>query len=517
MSSAWTVPAGVCVLYVQTTAAWSPPVSTLLLVPAPLTDGAFPPPLPTGAMAFVSATAALGRVVARMAMCKRQAALGAGAAAATGATVGRAPLGRGSPTRARMSAAGSGAAAADGAVADDADGASSPPAAKRTAVLIFNPVSGTGDGEADLKAILAVLEREVTVHVVQTTADCEPGDLARTALDEYSPDVVIASGGDGTVGAVASALIGREGVVLGVIPRGTANALSAALGIPTELTDAAQVCLSSNSWTVDVGRCNGVPFLLLVGIGYEADVVQTADREMKRKYGPLAYMFSAGQRAMEHTTFEVHYAATADDGRELVGTMPGVAAVTAANAAPWSSVLAQGLGEPVPDDGLLEVMAYTPETGLDMAGTVANVFFSAVGLGGSPDEQPVNVHGGKARKVKLDCIPPQKVVLDGEMIGETPVEIELERGAVRLLVDSPELQAAREHDYKERLMEALADKGETVLEKVQLGAASIGSTVKGVFVDNTDDDIEAQVEAEVREDEKLRKDAEEEKETAKSK
>lgn len=457
-------------------------------------------------MAFVSATAALGRVAARLAHCQRHKALRAGVATAAGVpAVGKPPpLSGPSPSRrARMAAAGGGkaAAGADGDAAgasggDDNDGAPAGP--KRTAVLIFNPVSGTGDGEEDLAAILAVLERAVTVHVVQTTADCEPAELARAALDEHTPDMVIASGGDGTVGAVASALIGREGVVLGVIPRGTANALSAALGIPTDLNDAAEVCLSSNSWTVDVGRCNGVPFLLLVGIGYEADVVESADRDMKRKYGPLAYMFSAGQRAMEHTTFEVHYCATSADGKDLVGTMPGVAAVTIANAAPWSSVLAQGIGEPVPDDGLLEVMAYTPTTGLDMAGTVANVFFSAVGVGSSEDNG--NVHGGKARQVRLECNPPQKVVLDGEMVGETPVDIELECGAVRLLVDSPELQAARELDYKERMMEELSGKGARLVESVQAGATSIGAAVAGVFGGEADDAVGAVVEANVRED-----------------
>lgn len=457
-------------------------------------------------MAFVNATAALGRVAARLAACQRQTALRSGVATAAGSpVVGKAPLSGSSPSRARMTASGSsssGSSGAAGAAADAADASAddeAPAGPRRTAVLIFNPVSGTGDGDEDLAAILAVLERQVTVHVVQTTADCEPGELARTALDEHRPDVVIASGGDGTVGAVASALIGREGAVLGVIPRGTANALSAALGIPTDLTDAAEVCLSSNSWTVDVGRCNGVPFLLLVGIGYEADVVESADRDMKRKYGPLAYMFSAGQRAMEHTTFEVHYRAATADGKDLVGTMPGVAAVTIANAAPWSSVLAQGLGEPVPDDGLLEVMAYTPETGLDMAGTVANVFFSAVGVGNA--ENNGNVHGGKARKVTISCDPPQKVVLDGEMVGETPVDIELERGAVRLLVDSPELQAAREHDYKERMMEELSGKGASLVESVQAGAASIGATVAGVFGGDADEEVEADVEAQVREDE----------------
>lgn len=455
-------------------------------------------------MAFVNATAALGRVAARLAQCQRQSALRAGLATVAGAApVAKAPLSGSSPARARMAATGSGSgSSAHGGAADAADGSGdedkAPAGPKRTAVLIFNPVSGTGNGEEDLAAILAVLEREVTVHVVETTADCEPGELARSALEEHSPDVVIASGGDGTVGAVASALIGREGVVLGVIPRGTANALSAALGIPTDLQDAAEVCLSSNSWTVDVGRCNGVPFLLLVGIGYEADVVESADREMKRKYGPLAYMFSAGQRAMEHTTFKVHYRAESADGKDLVGTLSGVAAVTIANAAPWSSVLAQGLGEPIPDDGLVEVMAYTPQTGLDMAGTVANVFFSAVGVADSAENS--NVHGGKARKVTLDCEPPQKVVLDGEMVGETPVEIELERGAVQLLVDSPELQAAREHDYKERLVEELSDKGASLLSSVQAGAASIGATVAEVFRGDADEEVEVEVEEKVRED-----------------
>jgi hypothetical protein len=107
-------------------------------------------------------------------------------------------------------------------------------------------------------------------------------------------------------------LIGT-GVPLGVVPRGTANAFSVALGIPTPLDDtgtlsstfatrACDVIMGGHTIDVDTAlvttsEVTDYPMILLLGIGLEAEVVEGADRDLKNTLGPLAYILSGeGQR-----------------------------------------------------------------------------------------------------------------------------------------------------------------------------------------------------------------------------
>ncbi|MCU0536079.1 MAG: methylglyoxal synthase [Hydrococcus sp. Prado102] len=115
----------------------------------------------------------------------------------------------------------------------------------RVAHLIFNPVAGQGNAEQDLSLIRQILEPYLNLKIHQTTPEVNPEQLLKTALSTHA-DLVIASGGDGTVSAVAGALI-NTGIPLGIIPRGTANAFAVALGIPGSPRNACQIILGDRT------------------------------------------------------------------------------------------------------------------------------------------------------------------------------------------------------------------------------------------------------------------------------
>ena len=94
----------------------------------------------------------------------------------------------------------------------------------RAACLIFNPIAGQGDSEQDLATIKVCLEPEIALDIQFTSKEVDAGELALQAVANNA-QVIIASGGDGTVSAVTEALIGKD-VALGVISRGTANAFA---------------------------------------------------------------------------------------------------------------------------------------------------------------------------------------------------------------------------------------------------------------------------------------------------
>lgn len=283
--------------------------------------------------------------------------------------------------------------------------------------LIFNPVSGGGNSEQDLEFIKQMLEPHLHLEVHLTSPDTSPQELAAQAIDQAA-DLIIASGGDGTVSAVAGAIIGTK-IPLGIIPRGTANAFGMALGITQQLNPIRRACeiiLMGKTRIIDAARCNNnLPLILLAGIGYEAETIEKADREAKNRWGSLAYIMAGWQQLDEQNLFEAEIEVEGE-----LQTFPA-GAITVANAAPPTSVLAQGIGEVVVDDGLLDITIATVDNKIQAVTTILSMLGAALIKTSAELDNIVHL---RARKVKISANPVQKVVLDGEIIGNTPLEIE---------------------------------------------------------------------------------------------
>jgi methylglyoxal synthase len=283
----------------------------------------------------------------------------------------------------------------------------------RLAYLIFNPVSGQGTPEQALSTIRQLLEPKMHLAILLTTPEVGAEQLAQEAI-ATGADLIIAAGGDGTVSAVAGAVI-DTGIPLGIIPRGTANAFATALGIPGNIRGACDTILSNTTRIVDAARCNGMPMILLAGIGFEAEMVEKANRESKDRFGALAYLLAGVQQLNEQELFDTQI--------EIDGTVSEfqAAAITIANAAPPTSVLAQGFGQVPVDDGLLDVTIGAPSTTLQAINTMIQLFGAAL-IKVTPNREDIACV--RAKHLRVTTEPPQKVVVDGEIIGTTPIEVE---------------------------------------------------------------------------------------------
>ncbi|MEG3859420.1 lipid kinase [Microcoleus sp. herbarium12] len=107
-------------------------------------------------------------------------------------------------------------------------------------------------------------------------------------------ELVIIGGGDGTLNSAIEGLIDTK-LPLGILPMGTANDLARTLGIPTDLGAACQVIASGKVRLIDLGWVNGQHFFNVASLGLSVQITQRLTKDVKQRWGVLAYAFTALQ------------------------------------------------------------------------------------------------------------------------------------------------------------------------------------------------------------------------------
>ena len=157
--------------------------------------------------------------------------------------------------------------------------------------LIANPTAGKA-GAKKIDRIVDFLRKEgayVDVCITQKRGDAL--DAALKATKESTIDIVVAAGGDGTINEVVNGLVGSN-IHMGVIPLGTVNLFALETGIPMDISKACAVIFKGRTREVMVGKVNDRYFMLMAGIGFDADVVYKLDLGLKRRLGRLAYVLT---------------------------------------------------------------------------------------------------------------------------------------------------------------------------------------------------------------------------------
>jgi YegS/Rv2252/BmrU family lipid kinase len=294
------------------------------------------------------------------------------------------------------------------------------------AVLIHSPGGGSANDE-DLERATSLLS---TVHELQVRVVAEgqnPAALARVAVAEGA-QLLIASGGDGTVSAVAGALVGRTELTLGIVPRGTANSIGTHLGVPRDLEAACKIILDGHTRVVDTAEVNGRPSVLMATVGVHAEAITEVDPDFKKRFGAIAYFVEEVDRMLRNELFEVTLEA---DGQRIVCQANSV---TVANIAPPWTLLAQGNKVEL-DDGMLDVTLVAIEGFADAFMTSLHLATSA--LRELPTDRD-NIGHFRTTEVRIDTKPPRRVMVDGEDAETTPITVCCLPASLRVLVPRQE-------------------------------------------------------------------------------
>lgn len=178
--------------------------------------------------------------------------------------------------------------------------------APRTAVIIANPGSGGYFLRAhQLTEAMANLRRHDWQVELKLTGAA--GDASRLAAEAVAAkvQVVIAAGGDGTINAVIQELAGSD-TALGVLPIGTVNVWARETNIPLNCAGACEVLLHGRTRVIDLGCVNQRYFLLMAGIGLDAEVTHAVEKKPIKRLGVLGYLLVGAWLGLGYASFRVH-------------------------------------------------------------------------------------------------------------------------------------------------------------------------------------------------------------------
>lgn len=258
-----------------------------------------------------------------------------------------------------------------------------------------------------------------------TAEDPGPGQ-AREAL-AAGCDLVLVLGGDGTVRSVAQELAGT-GVPLGLLPAGTGNLLARNLRIPpANLEQALDLALGPATRTVDAVRAEvdvsgedhepvQQTFLVMAGLGFDAEVMASVPSELKEKVGWLAYVV-AGTKVLRGRRTRVLL--TLDDAEPVALS---VRSVIVGNCGELTGGVLL-MPEAVVDDGWLDVVAVAPRGMVGWAAVTGRVLAQRTtgrSTGVSGPARPVVEHF-RCRSVEIRAARPLQVQFDGDALGTARV------------------------------------------------------------------------------------------------
>jgi len=292
--------------------------------------------------------------------------------------------------------------------------------------VVLNPMAGNCTADDVRQALDRHMGDQVHADIFETTG-LEDEDVVAVVRAELSqaPAMVVAAGGDGTISEVAEALIGTD-IPLGIIPVGTANIFARELGIPLDLDGACALLDSPDTTTsVDAMKVGEKYFVLQIGIGIDSLMIRDTDRRAKRRFGRAAYLWTAFSRLIGYQPVRFTIVA---DGRH---SRPRASQVLIANGGVLGAPPFSWGPHIRPDDGKIDVCIVSARTALDYLGLIWHTLLAQ-------QRRDRNVRYLTAtHSIAISADHPLPIQADGEIIGETPLQILVVPDALKVIVPAP--------------------------------------------------------------------------------
>jgi len=292
----------------------------------------------------------------------------------------------------------------------------------RKAFVVLNPVAG----QCDVDVVRQALEQQFaktnwTHEVYETTGQERVAEIVHAAL-ERGFELFVAAGGDGTVSGVAGGIV-HTAVPMGIIPVGTTNALARELGIPLEIDGALSLLMDDHAITnMDAMRIGDQFFVLNIGIGISALMMRDTERDIKRRFGRIAYLWTGLGKLLGLRLWRFTVKVDGQSSR--------------LRASEVLVVNGGGLGEPYfhwephirLDDGRLDVFVLRARTAPDYLRVAWELLL------GQQKRDPNVRFLSAERSIAINADRPLPVQADGDVIGQTPIQVQVVPNALQVIV-----------------------------------------------------------------------------------
>lgn len=300
-------------------------------------------------------------------------------------------------------------------------------------LFVYNPRSGKGLIRSHLSAILEIFSGggyEVTVFPTKKGMDA--CDIVAGQAAAY--DLVVCSGGDGTLDEVVTGLM-KSGVkrTVGYIPAGSTNDFGSSLGIPKQMDAAAEQIIHGSPFACDIGKFNNDYFVYVAAFGFLTNVSYQTNQELKNVLGHTAYIIEGMKQVNSWKSYRLKIESDEfeDEGEFIYGMVSNSTSVAGIKGLPGKNVEL--------NDGLFEVMLVrTPQNLADWPEVITALL--------TKDETSKNVVRFKTNRLRITSEKPVAWTRDGENGGEhTQVRLENITEAIEFMTDTvqePQLHAA---------------------------------------------------------------------------
>ena len=293
-------------------------------------------------------------------------------------------------------------------------------------VTLLNRGGGAVAADGDIADKAAAALERAGIEAEIELIDGGDYEVRCRAIAERGDPLLIVGGGDGTVGAAASALVGTN-TALGILPLGTLNHFARDLGIPTDLDEASQLIAGRSTRTVDVAEMNGRVFINNSAIGLYPLMVLDRDLQRKRLGRSKRFaMLVASLRTLARFRHQ-RLTLTVNDEKERVDTP----LLFVGNNEYRLDLGAAGRRDSL-EDGELCVMVMRKKTRRGLIGATLRAL-----LNRSRADDMVRLDG--VERLRVASLRSQLAVsLDGEVIGAAPpLDYRIRKRSLRVIAPPP--------------------------------------------------------------------------------
>jgi diacylglycerol kinase (ATP) len=288
-------------------------------------------------------------------------------------------------------------------------------------VVIWNANAGAkiggsfrGLNEDSLRELLD--RHSIDARIVASNSEEDAQRAVSEAVDA-GESTIVAAGGDGTTELIATELLGKPNLSLGILPMGSVMNFARMVGVPRDLDAAADVIAANRTRLIDVGEANGAPFFETASVGMNAAMFSTVQQFETGDHGsPLKALLVAFRYRPARMTITLD-SETLETRALMVAVANGAYMGAAMTIAPEARL----------DDGCFDVRVFRHYSKAELLRHLASIAFGRRAY--SPH---FSTH--RSARVQIKSRHPLPARADSNDLGMTPVEFVSRHAALRVIV-----------------------------------------------------------------------------------